>query len=151
MEWLESMTAAHWLILGLVLLALEVGAGLAYLLGVGLGAIVVALVLALVPLSPVAQFTLFAISSVIATYAYARYFKSRNSDAAADGLHNRLHGMIGKETTASADLHGNERIAFGDTLWRVRSDQPISAGSKVRVVGVDDEILLIEALGSAIE
>ncbi len=149
MEWLESMTAAHWLILGLVLLALEVGAGLAYLLGVALGAIIVAAVLALVPLSPLAQFTLFAISSVVATFAYARFFKNRDSDAAADGLHNRLHGMVGKETTLTGDVHGNERIAFGDTLWRVRSDQPISAGNKVRVVGVDDEILLIEALPGA--
>jgi len=149
MEWLESMTAAHWLILGLVLLALEVGAGLAYLLGVGLGAIAVAAVFALVPLSPLAQFTLFAISSVIATIAYARFFKNRDSDAAADGLHNRLLGMVGNETTLTGDVHGNERIAFGDTLWRVRSDKLISAGSKVRVVGVEDDILLIEALPGA--
>lgn len=148
MEWLQSMSAAHWLILGLVLLALEVSAGMAYLLGVGLGAIVVAAVLAVLPLSPLAQFTLFAISSVITTFAYVRFFKNQDSDAAADGLHDRLRGMIGKETRLTSDLHGNERIAFGDTLWRVRTDGPISAGSKVRVVDVDvdGEILLIEPL-----
>lgn len=146
MEWLESLTAGQWLILGLVLLALEVGAGLAYLLGVALAAIVVAATLAVVPLSPLAQFTLFALSSVIATFAYARFFKNQAAESAADGLHDRRRSMIGKETRLTADLSGNERIAFGDTLWRVRAGSPIGSGKKVRVVDIEDEILLVEEL-----
>ena len=146
MEWLDSLAPAHWLILGLVLLALEVGAGLAYLLGVALAAIIVAGLLAVFPMSPLAQFCLFAAGSIVATFAYARFFKNQDIESAADGLHDRLHGMIGKETRLSADLHGNDRIAFGDTLWRVRSGSTISSGKQVRVVDVDGEILLIEEL-----
>ncbi len=146
MEWLESLTAGQWLILGLILLALEVGAGLAYLLGVALAAIVVAAVMAVVSLSPLAQFTLFAVSSVIATFAYARFFKNQAVDSAADGLHDRRRSMIGKETRLTADLHGNERIAFGDTLWRVRADLPIDTGKKIRVVDVDADILVVEEI-----
>ena len=149
MEWLESMTAVQWLILGLVLLALEVGAGLAYLLGLGLAALIVAAVLALVPLSPLTQVVLFAVSSIVATFAYARFFRNQDIESAADGLHDRLRGMIGKETVLTADLHGNERIAFGDTLWRVRAGTPIDSGKKVRVVDVDGEVLLVEELTSA--
>lgn len=146
MEWLESLTAGQWLILGLVLLAIEVGLGLAYLLGVGLAAIVVAAVLTIVPLSPLAQFTLFGVGSIIATFAYARFFKNNGTESAADGLHDRLRGMIGKETRLSADLSGSSRIPFGDTLWRVQVARPVSAGNKVRVVDVQDDILLVEEI-----
>jgi len=144
MEWLASLTATHWLIIGLVLLALEVGAGIAYLLGPGLAALLVALVHWLYPLSVSAQITLFAIGSIIATFAYARYFRNAKSDAAADGLHDRLRSMVGKETVLTADVNGNDRIAFGDTLWRVRSDGPISAGSRVKVTDLDIDVLVIE-------
>lgn len=146
MEWLYQLTPTQWLVFGLVLLALEVAAGIAYLLGPGIAAIAVAAVHWAVPLSPAGQLVLFVIGSIVATFAYARYFKNGENDSAADGLHNRLHSMVGKETELTGPVNGNDRIAFGDTLWRVRSEQPIAAGQKVKVTAVDIDILVIEAV-----
>ncbi len=146
MDWYESLTAAHWLGLGLVLLALEVGAGIAYLLGAGLGALLVALVLLFMPLTPALQIVLFVLGSIAATFAYARLFRNEDEYKAADGMHDRLGSMVGKETSLAEPVHGNDRIPFGDTLWRVRSAEPIAAGQKVRVVDVDNDVLVIEAL-----
>ena len=144
MDWLSQLTAYHWLAIGLVLLALEVGAGIAYLLGPGFAALLVALIHWVYPLSPSAQLIAFAVGSVLATFAYARYFKNQPEDAAADGLHDRLRGMIGKETVLTAAIDGNDRIAFGDTLWRVRSAKALPAGCKIKVVDVDIDILLVD-------
>ena len=144
MDWLYNLHAGHWLAIGLVLLALEVGAGVAYLLGPGLAALAVALIHWLYPLGPFTEITLFVIGSIVATFAYARYFRNKTTDAAADGLHDRLQGMVGKETELAQAVKGNDRIAFGDTLWRVRSEHALAAGTKVRVTGVDIDILLIE-------
>ena len=149
MDWLASLTAGHWLGLGLVLLALEVGAGIAYLLGPGIAALLVALILLLIPLSGEAQIVLFAFGSIAATFAYVRYFHNTEDRAAAEGLHDRTRSMIGKETKLQDAIDGNARIAFGDTLWRVRSSALIAAGDKVRVVDVDDDVLLVEAVSSA--
>jgi len=144
MDWLYNLNAGHWLVIGLVLLALEVGAGIAYLLGPGLAALFVALIHWLYPLSPIAEIVLFVVGSIVATFAYARFFRNKSDEAAADGLHDRLKGMVGKETQLSAAVQGNDRIAFGDTLWRVRSEQALAAGTKVRVTDVDIDILIIE-------
>jgi len=144
MDWLYNLHAGHWLVIGLVLLALEVGAGIAYLLGPGLAALVVALIHWVYPLGPLAEIVLFIVGSIAATFAYARYFRNATVDAAADGLHDRLQGMVGKETQLAAAVHGNDRIAFGDTLWRVRSEQALDAGAKVRVTDIDIDILIIE-------
>ena len=145
MDWLINMQASHWFAFGLILLALEVGAGIAYLLGPGLAAMVVAGIHWVYPLSPLAQMFAFVIASIVATFAYARYFRNRN-DAAADGLHDRLRGMIGKETQLDKTVDGMDRIAFGDTLWRVRSNTTIDSGQKVRVTEVEGDVLIIEAV-----
>ena len=144
MDWLYNLNAGHWLVIGLVLLALEVGGGIAYLLGPGIAALFVALVHWLYPLAPLTEMFLFVIGSIVATFAYARFFRNSADEAAADGLHDRLQGMVGKETQLTEAVHGNDRIAFGDTLWRVRSEKQLEAGTKVRVTGVDIDILLIE-------
>lgn len=144
--WLSNLSPEYWLAFGLLLLALEVGAGIAYLLGPGLAAILVALVHWFYPLAPLPQILLFTLGSIVSTFAYARFFRHGASDAAADGLHDRLRSMIGKEAVLASAIDGNDRIPFGDTLWRVRSGGPIGAGTKVRVTDVDGDFLLVEEI-----
>ncbi|MEM7217130.1 MAG: NfeD family protein [Pseudomonadota bacterium] len=147
MEWLDNVSSTHWLGFGLLLLILEVSFGIAYLLGPGFAALIVALAVWQTELTPSEALVLFGVLSVITTWAYARYFRHSPDSGAADGLHDRTRSMIGKETTASDVIDGEARIAFGDTLWRVRSTGPaIAAGSRVRVEGVDDDVLLVNAV-----
>lgn len=147
MEWIMNLTASHWMMLGIALLAIEVVAGIGYLLGPGLAAILVAALSWLLPLSANAELLSFAILSIVATYAYVRYFKRQPGETdSATGLHNRTASMVGQETQLSEDVAGNGRIAFGDTLWRVKTNQPLPQGSWVVVRDVDDDVLIIDRL-----
>ena len=144
MEWIANLAASHWMVLGLSLLAIEAALGIGYLLGPGLAALEMAVLTWLLPLSPNAQLLGFAILSIVATYAYVRYFKRKPGEKdSATGLHNRTAAMLGQETRLSEDVSGNARIAFGDTLWRVRSNQAISSGTLVVVSAVEDDVLVI--------
>ena len=147
MDWISHLNASHWMILGLALLALEVMVGIGYMLGPGLAAIVVAILTWLLPVPPNVQLLTFAIGSLIATYAYVRYFRRKPGETdSATGLHNRTASMVGRETVLTQDVSGNARIAFGDTLWRVRARQALTAGSAVVVTELEDDVLIIDRL-----
>ena len=53
------------------------------------------------------------------------------------------------ESASESDLldevsQGMSRVHLDDTVWTVRCDESLPAGSKVRVVGADSHILLVE-------
>lgn len=147
MDWITHLSASHWMVLGLALLAVEVVAGIGYLLGPGLAALLLALLSWLLPLSPNVQLLSFAIGSIAATYAYVRYFRRKPGETdSATGLHNRTASMVGRETLLKEDISGNARIAFGDTLWRVKTHQALTQGTTVVVTAIENDILIIERL-----
>lgn len=52
---------------------------------------------------------------------------------------------MGRELTLLDDVtQGTSRVHLDDTVWTVRCDESLPAGSKVRVVGADSHILLVE-------
>lgn len=149
MDWILNLTASHWMVLGLALLAIEALLGIGYLLGPGIAALVMAALSGLLPLGTNGQLFGFAVLSIAATYAYVRYFKRKPGESDnATGLHNRTQAMVGQETLLSEDVTGNARIAFGDTLWRVKSNSTINSGTRVVVRSVEEDILVIEPLVS---
>ena len=143
MSWLAELGATHWLVFGLVLLAAEAAVGVGYLLGPGVAALLVAL-LVLNGFGAEVQWFVFAVASVAFSWGYIRYFRNAEDHAAADGLHDRTSAMVGKETRLATGIEGSSRIAFGDTLWRVYAAEPIASGRQVRVTGVEDGVLQVE-------
>ncbi len=148
MEWLAQLSPAHWLGIGLLLLAIEVGLGIGmgYLLGPGMAALLVALIAWLLPIGNNVQAVLFVVLSLLTTWSYLRYFRTDRSNDAASGIHNRTASMLGKETRLEEGIEGNARIPFGDTLWRVFAHQPIATGARVKVIGIEDAILQVEKI-----
>jgi membrane protein implicated in regulation of membrane protease activity len=148
MEWLAQLSAAHWLGIGLLLLAAEVGlgVGMGYLLGPGIAALLVALIAWVSPISTNMQIIIFVVLSLLATWGYLRYFRTDRSKDAASGLHNRTTSMLGKETRLEEGIDGNARIPFGDTLWRVFAAKAIATGTRVRVISIEDDILQVEKI-----
>jgi membrane-bound serine protease (ClpP class) len=57
-----------------------------------------------------------------------------------------LAKLIGDVGEARTDIHSEGSIQLGSELWSARSDAPIRAGSKVKVVKRDGFILEVEAL-----
>ena len=71
----------------------------------------------------------------------------RDRDAAAP-INERMQSYMGRELTLLDEVsQGMSRVHLDDTVWTVRCNAPLPAGSRVKVVGADSHILLVEPLG----
>ncbi len=145
----EGLTHWHWLGLGFALLAIEVLGSVGFLLWTGIAALEVGLLLLVWPFGWQAQLLLFGLQSLLTTWAWWRWQHRRDRscrDAAAP-INERMQGYLGRELVLLDDVtQGMSRVHLDDTAWTVRCNQPLSAGSKVRVTGHDSHILLVEPL-----
>jgi membrane protein implicated in regulation of membrane protease activity len=58
-----------------------------------------------------------------------------------------MQSYLGRELTLlDAVEQGMSRVHLDDTVWTVRCPVPLPAGSRVKVVGADSHILLVEPL-----
>lgn len=57
-----------------------------------------------------------------------------------------LGGLIGKTGEAKTDISDNGSVQVDSELWSARSEQPVEMGERVRVVGREGFILLVEPL-----
>ena len=145
----EGLTHWHWLGLGFVLLAIEVLGSVGFLLWTGIAALEVGLLLLVWPFGWQAQLLLFALQSLLTTWAWWRWQhrRDRSEQDAAAPINERMQGYLGRELVLLDDVtQGMSRVHLDDTAWTVRCNQPLSAGSKVRVTGYDSHILLVEPL-----
>ena len=53
-------------------------------------------------------------------------------------------GMIGLIGIADSDIHSSGRVRVRGEYWKARSDSPVPAGSRVRVIAVEDLLLKVE-------
>ncbi|QLQ34283.1 MAG: NfeD family protein [Candidatus Thiothrix singaporensis] len=140
----------HWLIFGLLLLALEVAAPAMVLLWFGFGAIVAGVALWLIPpLSIGWQIIIFGVVSLASVFGWrkSRFFREESITSDTPDLNNRLRSHIGREyALTEAIINGRGSIRVGDTAWRVRGPD-LPSGSRVRVTGVDGVIFTVEKAG----
>lgn len=148
-ELLEGLTHWHWLGLGFALLAIEVLGSVGFLLWTGIAALEVGILLLLWPFGWQVQLLLFAVQSLLTTWAWWRWQHRRDSsrqDAAAP-INERMQSYLGLELTLLDEVsQGMSRVRLDDSVWTVRCAASLPAGSKVRVVGADSHILLVEPL-----
>ena len=149
-DFLSSLANWHWLILGFVFLGLEaLGAG-GFLLGSALGALLVAAMLWFAPaLLWSWQLVWFGLGSLLFTLGYWRLFRRVNEKTDHNQLNNRAAQLIGRVLDVTEPIiDGQGRVQIGDTLWKVRASDNIESGEKIRVVGTDGMVLLIERCSS---
>lgn len=134
-----------WLGLGLVLFALEmVFAPGSYLLWIGLAALVMAGVSAVVALSLGVEITVFAVLALAFGFVGWRVYGARSKDDAARDLHDLSGGMVGREfLLATAIVDGVGQVKVADSVWRATGPD-LAMGEKVRVTGVDGSTLVVE-------
>ena len=139
----------HWLIFGVLLMALEVLAPAMVLMWFGFGALVAGVALWLFPDLPLGmQILIFALVSLVSVFGWRMSrFREENITSDTPDLNNRLHSHIGKEyVLTEAIINGRGSMRVGDTAWRVRGDD-LPAGTRVRVTGVDGIIFMVEKAG----
>ncbi len=141
---LAAIEPQHWLVLGLVLLIAEMASGTTYLLWPAVGAFITASIAWIVPLSWVAELSLFAVL-VIALTAFGRPLVQRwRGEGVANGLNERGQALIGSRAVLAEFANGVGAVRVGDTMWRAVSTEALAPGERVEIVGVDGATLSVK-------
>lgn len=134
----------RWMVLGLVLLALELIAPGTLLLWLGLAAMAVGVIALLVDPGWQVELLAFAVLGLAAAVGW--WFWGRPDNAAPSDrpmLNRRAERHVGKVFTLdSALVNGDGRLKIDDTTWRV-SGPDLPAGAKVKVLSVEGITLLV--------
>jgi len=147
MDMFTTLTAYHWLALGLLLLIAEVLGTAGFLLGAAVAALGMGVVLWLVPdLSLGWQLVIYAVAAVAATLLYFQVFRDAQSEPARPLLNKRAKRLVGHQFKLEDDIElGEGKVQIGDTMWHVKSESPLSKGTLVEVVDTDRMQLVIAA------
>ena len=148
MDFFNQLSFWHWLIFAMLLLGAEaMGAG-GFLIGAAIAAGLVTLVSLIGDnLSWQLQVVIFAIATMVFSIIYHQRFKKFNDTTDQPSLNNRMMRMQGIQFTLADDLVGNQGSQqIGDTRWRLKAQQPLTANTKVVVTGNDNLTLLIESV-----
>ena len=140
----------HWMVLGMVLVALEMVVSTFFLMWFGLGALLVGLVTLFVLPGFAAQLVLWAAASLAMMGVWVRYFKVPDRNRAGQAKEGviGLTGLMTRPVTETGD--GEilcQRPVLGADRWPVVADAPIAAGEKARIVDVLGQTLKVERLG----
>lgn len=143
--WLASLGAWNWVIVGLVLLALELFAPGAFLMWFGLAAIAVGLLSLAVAMPWQLAAVVFVVLAVVFVMI-ARRLALRRADAEDDlRLNDRAARLLGRTFALSEAIReGQGRIRVDDSSWGVEGPD-LPAGTLVRVVGHDGTRLKVIA------
>ena len=141
-----SLGLWNWLILGIVLMALELVAPGVFLFWLGLAALLAGLVAFLFDPAWQIQILLFAVFAIAAVPAWRRLARHRSSNSGSNPfLNRRTDALVGREFTLDKPIvDGDGTVRIDDTIWRVRGpDTP--AGARVRIIAADGALLTVAA------
>ncbi|HMM15898.1 MAG TPA: NfeD family protein [Parvibaculum sp.] len=95
---------------------------------------------------PVAvQIALFSVLAVAAVWGSRRFLTKHPIESDRPLLNLRAEGYIGQVFMLEQAIHnGRGKVRIGDTLWLAQGPE-LAAGSAVRVVSADGNILIVEA------
>ena len=145
---LQQLTYWHWFILAAILIILEVFAPGAFMLWIGIAAGVVGTVLYFVPgMTWEYQFILFSLAAVGSIVAWRSYRAKHPVVTDEPTLNRRGAQYVGRVFTLDAPIvNGIGKIRVDDSTWKIEgADCP--AGTKVKVVGIENTVLKVEMAG----
>jgi hypothetical protein len=142
-ELLSKLGTWNWLIIGVVLMAIETFAPGVFMLWLGLAALIIGLLSFGIAWSWQAQIMAFAALS-IAMVPLWRYYSGRNAKPTDKPfLNKRAEGLIGRVFTLEKPIvDGVGTVKIDDTVWRV-SGPDAPAGSRVKIVSADGASLRV--------
>ncbi len=137
----------HWSVAGLLLLILEMFAPGAIFMWLGIAALVVSAILALIPsLGWELQWVIFAILSIVSIVGWRIFFRKHPllDESDSHTLNQRGREMIGRKLTLSEAIHnGSGRTQIGDSWWRVEGPD-LEAGTEVVITDSKGSSVVVE-------
>ncbi|OEE45404.1 NfeD family protein [Vibrio anguillarum] len=146
-ELIQQMNYWHWLALGLVLVALELLGTAGYFLWLGISALIVGLIFAMLPISWQLQWMAFASLSLVTTWLWWRkQFKSDHDGDETRDLNQKQKQLIGQTARLKESFQEGAtfRLQLGDTTWTAKCQQNLEADVVVKVVDVEGIVLIVE-------
>ena len=144
MDFIATLGPWKWIILGAILLGLELAAPGAFMMWLGLSALLVG-ILSFIwsDLSWQWQGVAFAVFAVASIPLWRRFAHNVEPPEERPYLNRRADAMIGQTYTLDKPIvDGVGTIRVGDTVWRVSgADRP--AGSRVKIARVDGANLVV--------
>lgn len=136
-----------WLALGLVLAAAEMAIPGVFLIWMAGAALITGLVAWATPIGIPLQIVLFALLAIIAVFSGRRYLRDNPIEAADPKMNQRGERVIGETVVVTQAIEGGSgRVHLGDSEW-IAKGADAAPGTKMRVVGHDGVVLLVEPLG----
>jgi inner membrane protein len=142
---LVKLGSWNWLIVGLVLMALELLAPGVFLLWLGLAALLVGVISLFADWIWQVQVIAFAAFSLAAVPLWRRVASQSSSSPDSVFLNSRSDALVVRTFTLDKPImDGSGTVRVDDTVWRV-SGPDCPAGSRVKVVQADGASLTVEA------
>jgi len=139
----ENVLWWHWIVIGLILLAVEMGMGTFLFLGLGLAAAIVGVMDYFLATSFLTELLTWTALSILALAAWVKWFK----EPAMSTTGQSDHGLDVEGTVSVAiEPHRRGKVIFdspvlGNTVWHASSDTAIAKGSRVRIVEVNGQLI----------
>ena len=136
-----------WIIAGAILLALELAVPGAFMMWLGIAAVLVGALSFLVDWSWQLQCIAFAVFAAASVPLWRRFALKVEPQSEAPLLNRRTEALIGRVFTLDKPIvDGIGTVRIDDTIWRVRGpDRP--AGSRVKITQADGANLAVEPAG----
>ena len=147
MDWLGDLDAHWvWLMLGLLLAALEMLVPGVYLIWLAAAALITGTLTFAFDLSLPLQVVDFVFLSLIAAFSAKRFLGEKPIESSDPLMNRRGARMVGETAlVVTAIEHGSGRVKVGDSEWIARGVN-VAAGERVRITGTDGSTLLVEPL-----
>ena len=150
MDWFGDLQPNWiWLAIGLFLAAAEMAIPGVFLIWLAGAAIITGLLAWVLPIDLPWQIVIFGALAIISVFMGRNYLRE-NPVEPADPMMNkrgtRLIGQTGRVTEAISN--GEGRIHHGDSEWIARGPD-VEEGERVRIVGSDGAVLLVEPIANA--
>lgn len=149
-EWLDSHVLYwHWVVAGLVLMALEMFMPAFFMLWLGISAVVVGLVMLLTDMAFTTQILLWTVLSIVCLVAWFRFLSPIMKTKSLSGM--ALESMIGKAGTvleySSTTARGRMRFSaplLGNDEWEVICEHVLVPGDRVQVIELSGNSLVVK-------
>lgn len=146
MEFLGSLTMWHWLIAAAMFFVLELIAPGAFMLWLGLSAMLVGIVSYFVAWPWQYQLVAFAVFALLSIPLWRHFARGMEKPGDQPFLNRRADAFVGREFTLEKPIvAGNGTVKIDDTIWRL-SGPDVPGGSRVKVVRADAATLVVEAV-----
>jgi membrane protein implicated in regulation of membrane protease activity len=138
----------HWVVFGIFLITSEIFIGTFFMLGLGVSAMLVGVIDNLFSLSIEVELTLWIALSLVSIVLWFKYLKDTNVEYSGQSNYSlTTEGVV--EESIKANDRGKVKFdtpVLGNTIWHATSREDILAGSRIKIVEIKGQLIVVEAL-----